>query len=91
MACFFEPCSDDAFGFPLGFRIGRNGIEFGCIKKINTLFQCVIHLLMAFDFCILPAPSHGAQANLTDFDITIGQKIVIHNLVYRIDDLFYFV
>ena len=37
VACFFEPCSNNAFSFPLGFRIGRNGIEFGYIKKINAL------------------------------------------------------
>ena len=91
VACFFEPCSNDALGFPLGLGIRRDWIEFGYIKKINPLFHCVIHLLMAFGFCILSAPSHGTQANLTDFDISIRQKIVIHNLVYRIDDLFYFV
>ena len=39
MACFFEPCSDDALGFPLGLGIRRDWIEFGYIKKINPLFK----------------------------------------------------
>ena len=73
-----EPAPDDLLGQGIPVFMGRDGVQFSCIEKIDPLAQGIVHLGMSFGLRILAAPCHGPKANLTYPYVGLREERVLH-------------